>query len=149
MLTFTKLEVVDKSVLLEVSPDVADPVLRELRLASHVVLLQCPQHPQPLHCEVLKHLQAEQHGLVDWRGEQMLGAYTKEYLESINLRYIHCGWIPIELKGRIIILLLPLFPIDPSPGPTYTCNAFVYLCLHLYLHLNLYLHLYLYLYLYL
>ena len=44
MLTVPQLEIVDESMLLQVLPDIVDPGLGELGLASHVVLLQRSQN---------------------------------------------------------------------------------------------------------
>ena len=57
MLTVPQLEIVDESMLFQVLPNVVDPGLGELGLASHVVLLQRSQNPQSLNSKVLKHLQ--------------------------------------------------------------------------------------------
>ena len=57
MLAVPQLEIVDESMLLQVLPDVVDPGLGELGLASHIVLLQRSQYPQSLNSKVLKHLQ--------------------------------------------------------------------------------------------
>ena len=58
MLAVPQLEIVDESMLFQVLPNVVDPGLGELGLASHIVLLQRSQNPQPLNSKVLKHLQA-------------------------------------------------------------------------------------------
>ena len=57
MLAVPQLEIVDESMLFQVLPNVVDPGLGELGLASHIVLLQRSQYPQSLNSKVLKHLQ--------------------------------------------------------------------------------------------
>ena len=57
MLAVPQLEIGDESMLFQVLPNVVDPGLGELGLASHIVLLQRSQYPQSLNSKVLKHLQ--------------------------------------------------------------------------------------------